>query len=111
MLVDLSQGRGKADREPQEISDFHRPAEEPIEGLAAGILEHQKRLTALALEFNGAYRPRAVQLMLEGQFVGKAIEGGPCWSFRGRELDQYADLRTFICVTPPSAESEFTVLR
>ena len=86
-------------------------AEEPVERLAAGILEHQNGLTAISLKFKRSHRPRAVQLILEGVFVGKAVEGGRCRWFRGWEHDQHALTPNLSCVMPSSAEGESTILR
>ena len=103
-LVHLAKGRRDADGDAQETSHLHRRAEEPAEQLAAGILEHQNGPTAISHKLERPHRPRAVQLILEGVFVGKAIEGGRSWLFRGREYDQYILAPTFCALTPPSAE-------
>ena len=111
VLVHLAKGRGNADGDAQETSHLHRRAEQPAEQLAAGILEHQNGLTAISHKFKRSHRPRAVQLILEGVFVGKAIEGGRCRLLRGWEHDQHAITPAFCAVTPPSAEGESTILR
>ena len=47
-LVRLAERRGDADREAQEALRLHRFADEPLERLAARILEQQRRSTAFA---------------------------------------------------------------
>ena len=92
-------------------SHLHRRAEEPAEQLAAGILEHQNGTAAISHKLERPHRPIGVQLILEGVFVGKAIEGGRCRLLRGWEHDQHTLAPAFCAVTPPSAEDESAILR
>ena len=61
-------------REAQEASYLHWPAEQSIERLAAGILEHQHSVTAAGHEVQRLHRPCSIQLSLQSVFVGEAIE-------------------------------------
>ena len=78
-----------ADGEAQKAPHLHRRAEQPVERLAAGVLEHQHGPTALAHELQRPHRPRPVQLVLQSVFVSKAIEGGRCRMLRGGQHDQH----------------------
>ena len=109
-LVHLADSCGHADGEAQETPNLHRHAEEPAEQLAAGILEHQNGPTAVSQKLQRPHGPRAVKLILQGVFVGKAIEGGRRRLLRGWEHDQHAVAPTFRAVTPPSAEGESAIL-
>ena len=75
-LVQLAERGRDADREAQECSHLHGRAEQPVERLAARVLEHQHGPAALAHELQRPHRPRTVQLVLQAVFVSKAIEGG-----------------------------------
>ena len=90
-LVRLAQRGGDADREAQEASHLHGRAEQPLERLAARILEHQHRPTAFALKRQRPRRPAAVQLVLQFVFVGEAIEGRPVRVLRGGQHGQHGD--------------------
>ena len=85
----LAQGRGDAEREAQEALQLHGRAEQPLERLAARILEHQHGPTALAHELQGPRRPGAVQLILQPVFVRQAIEDIRWRVFRGEEHRQH----------------------
>ena len=56
--------------------DLHRRADEPLERLAARILEQQRRPTAFAGKLQRPRRPCAVELVLQFIFVGEAFEAG-----------------------------------
>ena len=73
-LVELAERRRDADGEAQEASHFHGRAEQPVERLAARILEHQHGPTAFAHELQRPHRPRPVELILQPVFVSEAIE-------------------------------------
>jgi hypothetical protein len=103
-LVRVADSCGHADGEAQETLDIHRHAEEPAEQLAAGILEHQNGPAAIAHKLQRPHRPRAFQLILEGIFVGNAIESGWRGLFRGREYDQDILAAKSCALTPASAE-------
>ena len=91
--------------------DLHRSAEEPAEQLAARILQHQNGLAAISHKLKRPHRPCAVQLILKGVFVGKAIEGGRCRLIRGWPYNQYVLTPIFCDITLPTAEDESTILR
>ena len=88
-LMDLAQGDRDADGEAQEASHLHGRAEQPLERLAAGILEHQHGPAAFADELQRPHRPGPVQLVLQSVFVGEAIEGGGCRMLRGGQHGQH----------------------
>ena len=104
MLVHLGKDSGNADGKAQATLQLHRRPEQPAQQLAAAILEHQNGLAALTIEFQRAHRPAAVQFVLEGIFVGQAIERGRRRLHRGCERDQHAVALAFRAVAPPSAE-------
>ena len=70
-------------REAQEAPHLHRRAEQPVERLAARILEHQHGPTVFAHELQRPRRPCAVQLILQPIFVSEAIEDGRWRVLRG----------------------------
>ena len=74
--VHLAEGGRDGDGEAQEASHLQRRAEQPVERLAARILEHQHGPAAVAPKFQRPCRPRPVQLILQAIFVSEAIEGG-----------------------------------
>ena len=59
----LAQSRGNTAAEAQEASDLHWRAEQPVERLAARILEHQEGATGVAHEVQRPRRPRPVELV------------------------------------------------
>ena len=73
-LVELAQSRGDADGQAQEASYLHGRAEQPVERLAARILEHQHGPTGVAHELQRPHRPCPVELILQLVFVREAIE-------------------------------------
>ena len=85
----LPEGRGDADGEAQEASHLHRRAEQPVERLAAGILQHQHGPAAVADELQRPHRPRPVQLVLQAVFVSQAIQGRRCRMLRGGQHGQH----------------------
>ena len=68
---------------------LHRRAEQPLERLAAGILEHQRGPAALADELQRPRRPCAVQFVPQSIFVGEAIEGRRRRLLRGGQHGQH----------------------
>ena len=56
----LPRAVGDTDGESQEASHLHRRTENPIERLAAGVLEHQHGPTMIAHELQRPHRPGAV---------------------------------------------------
>ena len=58
--VDIAERRRHADGEAQEASHLHRRAENPVERLAAGVLEHQHGPAMVAHKLQRPHRPGAV---------------------------------------------------
>ena len=73
-LMELAQSRGNSDSQAQEASHLHGRAEQPVERLAARIIEHQHGPTGVAHELQRPHRPCAVELILQLVFVREAIE-------------------------------------
>ena len=109
-LVDLAQGDRDADGEVQEASHLHRRAEQPLERLAALILQHQHGPAAVADELQRPRRPGSVQLVLQSIFVGQAIEGGRCRMLRGGQHGQHGVPAAIGIQAPPTAEDAVAVL-
>jgi len=78
-----------------------------VQGLAAGVLEHQHGPTAVADELDRPRRPCPVELVLQVVFASKAIEGGRCRMFRGGQHGQHGGP---ITIDVASAEDAFVVL-
>jgi hypothetical protein len=85
VLVHLAKGCGNADGDVQERSHPYRHADARAEQIAAKILEEQNGPAAISHKLDRPRSPGAVQLIFQGVFVGKAIESGRSWLFRGRE--------------------------
>jgi hypothetical protein len=109
--VHLGKGRGYGDGDAQETSHFHRRAEQFAEQHAAGILEHQDALTAISHKLERLHRPGAIQLILEGVFVSKAIKSSQRRLLRCREYDQYILAPASRALTPAAAKDEPAILR
>src|SRR6185369_2737833 len=89
-LVELAQRHGDANREAKAASDLQGRLEQPVEGLAAGVLEHQHDPAPFADEFHRPHRPGAVELVLQLAFMGEAIEEAGRGMLRGRNYGKYA---------------------
>jgi hypothetical protein len=109
-LVELAHSRGHTDGQAQEASHLHGRAEQPLERLAARILKHQNGPTTFAYEFQWSHRPRTVQLILQPEFAGEAIEAGGWRVFGGGQHDQHDAAIAVGAQTPSSAERAFAVL-
>ena len=109
-LVDLAEGRGDRDGEAQKAPHLHGRAEQSVERLAAGVLEHQHGPTAFAHELERPHRPRPVQLILQSVFVSEAIEGGGRRVLRGGQHGQHGGRDRRRRQAPSSAEDAFAVL-
>ena len=70
----VAQSRRNADGHAKKSPHVHRGAEELTERLAAGIFEHQHWATAVVHELQRLCGPRAIQLILQSEFVSEAIE-------------------------------------
>src|SRR5262249_59583016 len=60
-LMKLPERRGSSDGERQEASYVHRHAEQPLQRLAARILEDQRGSTSVAYEVQRLHRPRPAE--------------------------------------------------
>jgi hypothetical protein len=109
-LVNLSKGRGETDGEGQEASQRHRLSEQPMERLAAGVLEHKQAAPTLAQQLQRPRGPRAGQLVLQSIFVSEAIEVRGCGGFCGENDHQHRYPAAVSAITPPAAEDAFAVL-
>ena len=105
--MDLCEGRGDRDGDAQKAPHLHGHPEQPVQRLAAGVLEHQHDLTAFADELERSHRPRPVQFVLQFVFASEAIEGGRYRMLRGGQHGQHGGP---ITVGVSSAEDAFTVL-
>ena len=72
--VHLANSLCAGDGETQERTRLIGGAEQPVEGLAAGIIEYQRCATGVLYECQRPQGPRAVQLILQFVFVNEAIE-------------------------------------
>ena len=61
--METAQGGRQADGDAQERRDLPGPPQEPGQGLAAGVLEHERRPPAVAFQPQGAGRPGEIQLV------------------------------------------------
>jgi hypothetical protein len=72
--VQLADGHGKRDRKAQEFRHLHRPAEQPLERLAAGVSQHQHEPALAPQELDRLRRPVAVEVSPQSEFVLEALE-------------------------------------
>ena len=72
--VHLAERRRERDGDAQELRHLQRPAEQAIERLAAGILEHQHRAAVVARKRERSHRPFSIKFGLEGIFVFEPLE-------------------------------------
>jgi hypothetical protein len=108
--MNLAKDHGDAYGQAKELSYLHWGAEEAAEQVAARIFEQQNDLAAVSRKRKRPHGPCAVQLILEGIFVGKAIESGRRRLFRGWAHNQHANTLTFCAVAPASTEGDSTIL-
>jgi hypothetical protein len=114
--MDLREGRGDRYRDAQKARQLHGRAEQSVQRLAVGVLEHQHDPAALADEFKRSRRPRPIQLVLQSVFASEAIEGGRCRMLRGGQHSEHSGLIAVGLVFPstdvvvPSTEDAFAVL-
>jgi hypothetical protein len=73
-LVELAQRGGDADGEAHNVVHRHGRAEQPLERLTARILKHQQGCTAFARQLQRPHRPRAIEFVLQSEFVSEPIE-------------------------------------
>ena len=73
----------------RKLPHLHGQAEQSVQQLAAGILEHQHGPSAVANELKRTHRPRPVQLVLQFVFTSKAVEGGRGRLLRRGQYGQY----------------------
>ena len=109
-LMDLAQRSRDADGEAQEASHLHRRAEQPVERLAARILQHQHGPAAVADELQRSRRPRSVQRVLQSKFMRQAIEGRRCRMLRGGKHGQHDVPAAIGILAPRAAEDAIAVL-
>ena len=109
-LVRLAHGRGDADGEAQEASRLHRFAHEPLQRLAARILEQQRRSAAFAGKRERPRSPCGVELVPQFIFVGEALEDGRGRALRGGQHHQHGAEAAVAVRAPTSAEDEFAIL-
>ncbi len=102
--MDLAQRRGDADREAQEAPEVHGRAEQPIERLAARVLEHQHGPAVFAHELQRPYRPGAIELVFQFVFMGEAVESGGRRALPRRQHNQHSPPFAVGARAPSSAE-------
>ncbi len=108
--MDLAQRGDDGDGEAQEASHLHRRAEQPLERLAAGILEHQYGPAAFMGEIQRQHRPSAIKLIFQAVFVGKAIEAGGCRVLRDGRHRQHGIGRAISAPAASAGEDTLAVL-
>ena len=67
--MQLSERRRQRDREAQESRQLQRLAEQSIEGIAAGILQHQHPAAVVADERQRPRRPGGIELLRESELM------------------------------------------
>src|ERR1700719_2631678 len=101
-------GHTDIDCQAQEEVHLERHAEQSLERLAAGILEHQHGPAALTNQLKRTRRPCPIQLLLQSIFVSKTIEGGRRGMLCSRQHGQHESRVVAMAIS--SAEDALTVL-
>src|SRR5580704_12772009 len=96
------------DCQAQKEVHLERHAEQSLERLAAGILEHQHGPAALTNQPEWTRRPRPIQLLLQSILVSKTIEGGRRAMLCSRLHGQHESRVVAMAIS--SAEDALTVL-
>src|SRR5215813_7216641 len=73
--MEPTDGTRDADRETQESADLHRRADQPIERLAAGVLEDEDGAAPVALEPNRPNSPSRIELGRQRVLVPETRQG------------------------------------
>ena len=84
----LAERRRERDRDAQEMRYVQRPAEQPIERLAAGILEHQRHAVVVVRQRDRSRRPVSIKFGLERIFVLEPLDATERGVFRGNKQDR-----------------------
>ena len=92
------------DGEDQERPRLHRLADEPLERLAARVLEQQRRSTAFPHKRERPRRPCGVEFVPQLIFVGEASEACRQRTFRSGQHDQHGVTAAVAMLPPPLAE-------
>ena len=97
--VDLRERPGDGDGQRQELCHRHRRAEPPRQRLAAGGFQHQHGPATVADKLQRPRRPRPVQLVPQGVFMGQPVQGR-----RRRMLcgGQHRQHRMLLAIGPPA---------
>jgi hypothetical protein len=77
-------------------------------GSPPGILEHERGPAGLTHQFQRPNRPGTVQLVLQAIFVGKAVQAGRQWLFRGGPRQQV--IAAGVVRAPSSVEDTLAVV-
>ena len=81
----LAESHSDVDRQAQEVVRLQGRAEQPLEQLAARILEHQHGPTAFSDELKRTRRPCPIQFVPQFVFVSKSIQDSRCGMLRSGE--------------------------
>src|SRR5882672_9468626 len=106
--MELPESRSDVDRQAQEVVRLQGRAEQPLERLPAGILEHQHGPAAFSDKLKRTRRPRPVQLLLQSIFVSKTIQDGRRGMLCSRQHGQHGAVSVGVATDP--AEDAFAVL-
>jgi hypothetical protein len=87
-LVELAQRSRKPDTEAQEATHFHRLPEQPIERLAAWVLQYERRPTITTSKGERSNCPVRSKLVPEGVFVLEPLNTFQSGVFRDRSRNK-----------------------
>ena len=71
--VKLAQGARQADGQMQKLSHLHRPTDESVQRLAAGIVQDEHRPPVVLNKREGPDRPFRVEVLPQGEFVLQSL--------------------------------------
>src|ERR1700723_1436661 len=105
----LAKSHSDVGRQAQEVDRLQGRAKQPLERLAAGILEHQHGPAAITNQLEWTHPPRAIQLLLQSIFVSKTIQSGRCRVLCSRSHGQHGAVSVGLATDP--AEDTFAIFQ
>ena len=109
-LVGVTYRRSDADGEAQEAARLHRSAHDPLQRLAAGILEQQRGSAVFAGKRKRPRSPCGVERVPQFIFVGEALENDRRRAIRRGQHRQHRPAAFPAVRAPPAVEDAFAIL-
>src|SRR4051794_29291431 len=107
--MNLTERRRAGDRQLEEPGDLQGAAEMPVERLSARVLQNQHHRMAVGNELKRRNSPRAIQLVLQSEFVCEALDACGPRPLRRQPQDQNAGRRFEFASPLPATERAFAI--